>query len=378
MSAAHSAWLDPGPWLEVSAASDANKVNAAILCERPGVAELAILLSPAAKDYLEPMAQRALSLTRRHFGKTISLYVPLYVSNHCASGCLYCGFASDRDVPRRRLQKDELLAEMLALKQKGLEEVLLLTGERSDKADFEYLLDCVSAAGAHFSSVTVESFSMTVEEYAQLGQAGCTGITLYQETYDPAAYRKMHRWGFKRDYAWRLDAPARALSAGLRTAGVGVLLGLADPVADLLCLFRHIQYLRKTFWQAGILVSFPRICPQNGGYPPPHPVQDDLLAQIIFAFRICLPDVPLVLSTREKPHFRDGIAGIGISRMSVASKTTVGGYSHPADAGARDGQGQFDVMDNRGVEEFSEALRNKGLCPVLKNWDAAFQPPRFS
>jgi len=378
MSAAHSAWLDPGPWLEVSAASDARKVNTAILCERPGVAELAVLLSPAAGKYLDLMARRAQLITRRHFGKTISLYAPLYVSNHCASGCLYCGFASDRRVPRRRLEEEEFLAEVLALKAQGLEEVLILTGERSDKADFEYLLDCVSAASAHFSSVTVESFSMAEEEYAQLAQAGCTGITLYQETYDPAVYRQMHRWGPKRDYAWRLDAPARALSAGLRTAGVGVLLGLTDPVSDLLCLFRHIQYLRKTFWQAGILVSFPRICPQNGGYPPSHPVQDDLLAQIIFAFRICLPDVPLVLSTREKPHFRDGIAGIGISRMSVASKTTVGGYSRAGDGVAQDGQGQFDVMDTRSVEEFCEALRKKGLWPVLKNWDAAFQPPRFS
>ena len=179
----------------------------------------------------------------------------------------------------------------------------------------------------------------------------------------------MHRWGPKRDYHDRLAAPARALAGGLRTAGLGVLLGLADPVPDALALYRHLDYLRKTYWQAGVSVSFPRLRPQAGGFTPAFPVADRFLAQMIFAFRIALPDVPLVLSTRESAALRDGLAGIGVNKMSVASKTTVGGYhgeSPPAD-------GQFFVADERDVPTFCAALRRKHLEPVFKNWDAVYR-----
>lgn len=368
MSKVLPSWLDPEPWLAFAENTNASEVNAAICSDFPGVREFATLITPGATEFLETMAQQAQAITRRHFGRTISLYVPLYLSNYCPGGCLYCGFASDRKQPRRKLEKDDLLAELNALKGNGFEDILLLTGERTAEANFDYLLDCVSMAVKVFHNITIESFSMSTEEYKKLSDAGCTGITLYQETYDPGLYEELHRWGPKQDYTFRLDAPARALEAGMRTVGVGVLLGLRDPVYDAICLFQHVQRLRKQFWQAGILVSFPRVCAQQGGYQPRYPVEDRLLAQMVFAFRLCLPDVPLVLSTREKPEFRDGIAGIGISRMSVASKTTVGGYAGASASGI----GQFDVSDNRDVETFCKALRKKGLEPVFKNWDSVF------
>ena len=210
---------------------------------------------------------------------------------------------------------------------------------------------------------------MTGDEYRELAEAGCTGITLYQETYDIGLYRRLHRWGPKRDYASRLEAPARALSAGMRTAGIGALLGLGDPVREAICLFDHAVTLRKAFWREGVMVSFPRLCSETGGFAPDHPVDDRLLARIIFAFRICMPDIPLVLSTREKPSFRDGMAGVGISRMSVASRTTVGGYRDNTSATT----GQFDVNDERDVLAFCRALRRNGLDPVFKNWDSVFR-----
>jgi 2-iminoacetate synthase len=315
------------------------------------------------------MAQRAQALTRRHFGRTVSLYVPLYLSNHCPGGCAYCGFASDRRQPRRRLEPAEAAAELDEIHSMGFEEVLLLTGERGSEAGFDYLLDCVRLAARKFHLVTVESFAMTAEEYGRLVDAGCTGITLYQETYDPARYAELHRWGAKRDYAFRLEAPARALAAGMRTVGLGALLGLADPLCDAILLLQHLRYLQKHFWRGGFSVSFPRIRPQAGGYTPRFPVGDAALAQLVFAFRIALPDVPLVLSTRESPAFRDGIAGLGISKMSVASRTTVGGYHAQAD---RSG-GQFAVSDTRGVAEFVRTLEDKGLQPVFKNWDAVLR-----
>jgi len=345
-------------------------VRAAIGGASPDVREFAVLLSDAAAANLEHMARRAQALTKKHFGKTISLYVPLYLSNYCSSGCAYCGFASDRRQLRRKLNTRELEAEIIALKKKGFEEVLLLTGEKTPAAGFGYLLNCVKAAAAVFHNVTVEAFAMTSGEYAQLAKAGCTGITLYQETYDRRLYSKLHRWGKKRDYDFRLEAPARALEGGMRNAGLGALLGLGDPRSDAICLFQHAQHLRKKYWKAGVMVSFPRICAQYGDFKPRHEVGDRLLAQLIFAFRICCPDMPLVLSTRERAEFRDGMAGLGISRMSAASRTTVGGYHHEA---GQTEKGQFDVNDTRDVRTFCAAIRKKGLEPVFKNWESVFR-----
>jgi 2-iminoacetate synthase len=369
MNAGFPSWLDPRPWLSDPGIGNEGKVKAAIFAETPGEKEFVRLISPTGGNFLELMARRATDLTRRHFGKTISLFVPLYLSNYCSSGCIYCGFASDRRQPRRRLEGREMMEEMRALKEKGFEDVLLLTGERGKKAGFDYLLEAVAVAAGRFHKVSVEAFAMSVEEYARLAGAGCTGVTIYQETYDPDLYDTLHRWGRKRDYAFRLDAPARALSAGIRTVGLGVLLGLGNPILDLICLFRHAKYLMKQFWKSGITVSFPRLRPQTGGYQPEHPVSERFLAQAIFAFKICMPEVPLVLSTREAPEFRDGMAGMGISRMSVASRTTVGGYTEIGSTS----RGQFEVADGRDVESFCAMLKKKGLQPVFKDWDRAFQ-----
>jgi len=363
------AWLDPEPWLHDARSAEQGQVRAAMATATHGPAEFAVLVSDTAGVCLEAMAQSARSLTWRHFGKTVSLYAPLYVSNYCPGGCAYCGFASDRQQLRHKLPRTRLLAEIRALKKMGIEEILLLTGERTPEANFEYLLECVTAAAGHFHNVTVESFAMTQDEYRQLALAGCTGITLYQETYDPAAYDAMHRWGPKKDCAFRLDAPDRALRAGMRTVGIGALLGLGEPLSDAIALYQHAAHLRRMFWQGGISISFPRIRPQTGGFAPAYPVSERFLAQMIFAFRICLPDVPLVLSTRERAGFRDGMAGVGISKMSVASRTTVGGY----DGGVAEDDGQFLISDTRSVEEFCRTLRSKHLEPVFKNWDSIYR-----
>jgi 2-iminoacetate synthase len=256
-----------------------------------------------------------------------------------------------------------------------LDEVVLLTGERSPEADFDYLRRAVELAAAELDNVNIEVFPMREEEYRVLAESGCTGVTLYQETYDPAVYEKMHRWGPKRDYAARLDAPERALRGGMRAIGIGALLGLADPRADLIALYRHACYLRKIYWRASVSISFPRIRDQLGGFRPPHPVDDRLFARAIFAMRIVLPDIPLVLSTREPPALRDGLAGVGISKMSVASKTTVGGYSEDATPSTE----QFEISDSRDIPAFCDMLRAKGLEPVFKNWDTAYRSPaRYS
>ena len=364
-------WLDPGRWLSHTGSDNKTAIRAAIMSSNPSERELALMLSPAAGDFLELMAQRAQAITRRHFGRTISLYTPLYLSNFCNGGCLYCGIAADRRARRAVLTEGQLRHEMEAINKMHLEELVLLTGERMPEADVPFLRECVSIAAEYIHNVTIEVFPMAEDEYRQLADAGCTGVTLYQETYDREVYEKMHRWGDKRNFDNRLDAPDRALRGGMRTIGVGALLGLADPRFDTLCVYRHAKHLLKTYWQAGVSISFPRIRPQMGGFQPDHPVDERMLAQIIFALRICLPEIPLVLSTREPQRVRDGLAGIGISKMSVASKTTVGGYSDDSEESTE----QFEISDERDIPTFCEMLRSKGLEPVFKNWDATYREP---
>jgi len=159
------------------------------------------------------------------------------------------------------------------------------------------------------------------------------------------------------------------MDAGIRTVGLGVLLGLSDPTFDAVCLLRHAAHLRRIHWKSGITLSFPRLRPQAGNFVPPFPVDEAWLARLVFAFRIVLPEVPLLLSTRERPDFRDGMAGLGISKMSAGSRTSVGGYGEAEPAT----DGQFQVGDRRGVPEFCSMLRNRGLDPVFKNWDSVFR-----
>ncbi|MFZ2225695.1 MAG: 2-iminoacetate synthase ThiH [Candidatus Deferrimicrobium sp.] len=362
------AWLDPSPWLDGRGSSPAD-VERALGCDVPGPRELAALLSPAADPYTEIMAQRARALTQRHFGRILSMYAPLYLSNYCTSGCAYCGFASDRSQPRRRLEPPEVEKELESLKGMGFEDILLLTGERTSHAGFDYLLECVSLAARRFHAVGIEAFPMTTREYALLAEAGCSGVTVYQETYDPGQYDRLHRWGPKKDYLDRLEAPARAMESGMRTVGMGVLLGLTDPVFDAVCLLRHAGHLQRIHWKSGITLSFPRLQPQAGNFTAPVPVDEAMLARMVFAVRIVLPDVPLLLSTRERPEFRDGMAGLGITKMSAGSRTTVGGYGG---TGPKT-EGQFRVSDQRSVPEICEMLRVRGLQPVFKNWDSVFR-----
>lgn len=359
--------LDPKPWLK-AALPDARAVEAALVAEAPDEAVFLTLVRADPARYLERMARRAQTLTRRQFGRTVQLYAPLYLSNYCSGGCAYCGYAADRQQPRLRLEADAIERELAAIKRLGFEQVLLLTGESNPRADFAYLEAAVRLAADSFHEVTVEAFPMASGEYRALAEADCTGVTIYQETYDPDAYPQFHRWGPKRDYASRLQAPERALTGGLGSMGLGALLGLSDPLFDALALYRHARDLQSRFWRAAFSISFPRLRPEAGGFRAPHPVSDRLLAQIIFAFRICLPEATLVLSTREAPAFRDGLAGVGINRMSAGSRTTVGGYG-----GAAADEGQFEVSDSRDVTEFSAMLRAHGLDPVFKNWDAAYR-----
>jgi 2-iminoacetate synthase len=173
-------WLAPERWLPLTGSENKAAIRAAILAENPTERELALMLSPAAAEFIELMAQRAQSITRRHFGRTISLYTPLYLSNFCNGGCLYCGIAGDRRAIRSVLDESQLRHEMDSIKAMNIEELVLLTGERMPEADVPYLRDCIAIAAEYVHNVNIEVFPMPETEYRELADAGCTGVTLYQ------------------------------------------------------------------------------------------------------------------------------------------------------------------------------------------------------
>ncbi len=324
------------------------------------------LISPAASAFLERMARESRRITFLRFGKTVRLYAPLYVSNECVNACSYCGFNTNNRIERVTLSVDQVREQAAILHRQGFRHILLVSGESPSTISPELLYEIVDALSRDFAAVSIEVYPMETDAYARLAQRGVTGITVYQETYCPDLYRQLHR-GPKADFGYRLETPERAGAAGFREIGIGALLGLWDFRVEATCLARHAAYLMKRFWKAQVAVSFPRLRSAVGGYAPPSIVSDRDLAQAVFALRMVFPDVDLVLSTREQPGFRDGLAGIGITRMSAGSRTSPGGYEAEEES-----LEQFEVADHRSPAQVAEMLLAKGLEPVWKDFDPAF------
>ena len=350
--------------IETRTAAD---VERALAGDRLGPKDLQALLSPAAEAFLEQMAQKARSITRRRFGHTILLYAPLYISNECTNGCLYCGFNAANKVPRRTLSLDEVERDARALHHQGFRHLLLVTGEAPDKVGNDFLAAVAERIKPLFSSISIEVYPMETEGYRQMVAAGIDGLTVYQESYDRELYAELHPFGRKRDYDFRLLTPERGGEAGLRRIGIGFLQGLGKFRAEAFFTGLHALYLAKHFWRSQISISFPRMRPAAGSYPPPNPVSDRQLAQLICAMRLLIHDAGLVLSTRESAELRDNLLPLGITQISAGSCTAPGGYSE-ADKSTE----QFAIDDDRSPVEVEQMLRDKGYEPVWKDWDEAF------
>jgi 2-iminoacetate synthase len=330
------------------------------------ITDLPVLISHAAAPFLEKMAVMAQQITFLRFGKTVKLYAPLYVSNECVNECAYCGFNKNNEIERITLKKEDVFKEADALYIQGFRHILLVSGEDRDKVSVSFLADIVRELSRKFAAVSIEVYPMDVADYHRLVLSGVTGIALYQETYHRDIYRTLHK-GPKADFNYRLGTHERAGVAGFRELGIAALIGLADFRVDMACVALHARYLMKRFWETQVAVSFPRLRFAAGGFRPPVSVSDRELAQAVFALRLVLPDVDLVLSTREKPEFRDGMAGVGITRISAGSKTNPGGY-----ALVDNSLEQFQVADSRTPAEVASMLDSKGLEPVWKDFDPHF------
>jgi 2-iminoacetate synthase len=348
-------------------AKNAGDVERALHSERMRPDDLMALLSPAAEPYLEQMAQKAHRLTLQRFGNTILMYAPLYLSNLCTNGCLYCGFNATNKVPRQTLTIDEAEREARVLHERGFRHLLLVTGEAPTAVDNEFLAAVVERLKPLFSAIAIEVYPMDEAGYRQMVEAGVDGLTLYQETYDPVLYEKMHPFGKKRDYAFRLQAPEGAGEAGMRRIGIGALLGLGHFRVEGFFTGLHALYLSRKFWRTHLSVSFPRMRPAEGGFSPLNPVSDRQFVQLLCSLRLLLPDAGLVMSTRESAELRDNLLPLGVTQMSAGSSTAPGGYASPEESTR-----QFNINDDRTVEEVAQMIRSKGYEAVWKDWDRAF------
>lgn len=341
-------------------------IMAAIDAKRQDERQLLALLSPAAENCLEEMASLAHNLTLKHFGKTIQLYTPMYLSNYCDNQCSYCGFNHNNEVSRRKLTLEEVEKEASAISSTGLEHILILTGESQEMSPLTYIKDCVRILKKYFSSISIEIYALTESEYSDLIGEGVDSLTLYQETYNEKVYTAVHKEGPKKDYLFRLDAPERAAKNGIRNVNIGVLLGLNDWRREVFFTGLHAKYLQDNFSSVEIGASIPRLKSHLGEFKIPSVVSDKNMAQIITALRIFLPRLGISLSTREAPKLREDLLPLGITRISAGSSTKVGGHAVVSEESFN--LPQFEISDTRSVEEIKAMLTQKGYQPVLKDW----------
>lgn len=326
--------------------------------------DLAALVSPAAAERLEDLAAASHELTVRRWGRTMRMYVPLYLSNECLSTCTYCGFARELPIARKTLSPEETLEEARHLLRQGFRSILLLTGEHERLTGVDFLEERIRLLAGEVPQLAIEVQVWSEEEYRRLAEAGCEGVVVYQETYDPGTYARVHLAGRKRHYRWRLLGPERAARAGMRRIGIGALFGLhEDWRAEAIAVAAHARFLQRRYWRAQVNVSVPRLRPSASGFQPERPIADGELVQVVCGLRLLLPDAGLVSSTRERAAFRDGLFRVGITHASAGSHTEPGGYEHPDEATE-----QFEIADLRTPEEVTARLRALGLDPVWGDW----------
>lgn len=299
------------------------------------------------------------------FGDRVRLFAPLYLTNACTNDCTYCGFRRSSRFERYRLSVAEAVDEARVLESRGLRSIDLVTGEVPTDRFVDYVAEVVEAVlgRTRIRRVHLNLGSLSTRQYLRLREAGAVGYHLYQETYDPEVYLRVHGAGSKKDMAARLEAPLRASEAGFEYLGLGVLLGLADLRLELASLAAHAAILRDEAPDLGIGFSLPRVqaTEADPGYEPAHPVSDDDFLRACLFLRLADPTAHFTLTTREPPGIRDRLLRYGVTRMSAGVSTAPGGYASARSAPADAVREQFDIADPRSVPEIEARLREAGL-----------------
>ncbi len=329
------------------------------------------LISPAAMHYLEQMAQLSHALTQKRFGKTIQMYVPLYLSNECQNICTYCAFSLDNKIKRKTLTDEEILQEVKVIKQMGYDHVLLVTGEANQTVGVNYLQHAIQLIRPYFSHISIEVQPLDQTDYETLLAEGLNTVLVYQETYHRDNYKTHHPKGKKSNFDYRLETPDRLGKAEVHKIGLGVLIGLEDWRTDCFFTALHLDYLEKTYWKTKYSISFPRLRPievgtQNNSLMRSFTsfMSDKELVQLICAYRIFNPEVELSISTREDENFRNHIIKLGITSISAGSKTNPGGYVVEPQS-----LEQFEISDERSAQQITTLIKQQGYEPVWKDWD---------
>lgn len=342
-------------------------VETALSSNRRTLEDFKALISPAAAPYLEQMAHLSHQLTQKRFGKTIQLFVPMYLSNECNNICTYCGFSFDNKLKRKTLTSDEIIREIIEIKKQGFNHILLVTGEANHTVHVDYFRKAIQIIKPYFANISIEVQPLEQDEYEALQLSGVYAVLVYQETYHQEKYSKYHPKGKKSNFYYRLQTPERIGNAGMHKVGLGVLLGLDDWRTDSFFCALHLNWLQKIYWQTKYSISFPRIRPAEGIVVPEKTISDKELVQLICAYRLFNEDVELSISTRESEKFRNNIIRLGVTSMSAGSKTNPGGYSVEPES-----LEQFEISDERNATQIAELISSINYEPIWKDWDRSF------
>ncbi len=339
------------------------EVAAVLEKEKISLNDFKTLISPAAKPFIESMARRSNSLTKKRFGNTIQMYIPMYLSNECQNICTYCGFSMTNKIPRKTLTDAEILKEVNHIKSLGYDHILLVTGEANKTVGVSYIKHAIDLIRSQFANISIEVQPLDQDEYETLISAGLYAVLVYQETYHKATYKIHHPKGKKSNFDYRLDTPDRLGRAGIHKIGLGALFGLEDWRVDSFYTALHLKYLQKTYWKTKYSISFPRLRPHQGGLDPKVEMTDADLVQLICAYRLLDEDVELSMSTRESEVFRNHCIHLGITSISAESKTNPGGYTAEPES-----LEQFEISDERSTAEIKTMIESQGYEVVWKDW----------
>ena len=332
--------------------------------------EAAVLLECDLEEYKEKVFALAKEIKQAIYGDRIVLFAPLYLSNYCVNGCVYCPYHSqNRTISRKKLTQEQIVEEVLALEAMGHKRIVLEAGEHPQINPLEYILESINTIysikneNGEIRRVNVNIAACEVEDYKKLHDAGIGTYTLFQETYNKENYEKLHLHGPKANYAYHTEAMDRAMQGGVDDVGIGVLYGLELYRYDFVGLLMHAEHLEAVYGVGPHTISVPRICPADDIDVDDfsNAVPDDVFEKIIAILRISAPYAGMIMSTRESQSMRERGLALGISQISGGSRTSVGGYAE--EEAPEDNSAQFDTSDRRSLDEIVDWLLELGYVP---------------